>query len=326
MLTFVLGGIGPTLSIGRCWAPDVACAFFGVPTGLLTVALKRAVGIPYLVSLRGGDVPGAYGQELARMHRLAAPLIRAVWRSSSGLIANSQGLADVARRTWPDAPISVIPNGIDVESFSSRPRSRPGSPVRVLYVGRLSPEKGVKHLVEAMPRAGAAVVLRLVGDGPDRPMLQAVASKLGIADRVEFTGWAPRTALPEHYAWADLFAMPSLGEGMPNAILEAQAAGLAVVTTDACGNRDLVKTGHNGLLVPPADAAALGSAIALLAGDPRLLRDMGGRGREDARGYRWERVAVQYYEHLAVATRHRAARRSPHPVAEGQLADSEHAQ
>jgi glycosyltransferase involved in cell wall biosynthesis len=209
------------------------------------------------------------------------------------LIANSDGLAELARKSWPAAPLRVIPNGVDTELFRPTDRAREG-PLRVLCTGRLVQQKGVGYLVRAMALAQGPVVLRIVGDGPQRAMLEAMTRSMGLESRVEFVGWVARSGLPEHYRWADVFVLPSFEEGMANVVLEALASGLPVVTTDVYGNRGLVEPGENGCLVAPADPAAIADAIDLLAADPRLARRFGRRSREIALGFRWERIADLY--------------------------------
>jgi glycosyltransferase involved in cell wall biosynthesis len=307
MLTFVLGGLAPALAVGRSWRPDVACAFFGVPSGPLALLLRRLYGVPYLVSLRGGDVPGFLGDELATLHRLTWPITRAVWRGSSGLIANSQGLAELALRAWPGITVDVIPNGVDVETYRPPERTRPASPVRLLCVGRLARQKGIPYLLEGLARTHSSAVLRLVGDGPERSELEHMASTLGLAGRVEFVGWVDRAQLPDHYQWADAFVLPSLEEGMANVILEALAAGLPIVTTDIYGNRELIDPGRNGLLVPPADSGGIARAIDLLVATPALLRVLGNGSRATALGRRWDGVAERYRQALALAAARPAA-------------------
>jgi glycosyltransferase involved in cell wall biosynthesis len=301
MLSFVVGGVAPLLAVGRRWRPVAACAFFGVPSGPLALLLRAAFGVPYLVSLRGGDVPGFLGREMAFLHRLALPVIRAVWRRSGGLIANSPGLAELARRSWPDAPIELIPNGIDVELFRPPERVRPAEPLRLLCVGRLARQKGVGDLLAALAASPASAVLRVVGDGPERADLEQTAASLGLADRVEFAGWVVRRELPTHYDWGDVFVLPSVDEGMPNVVLEALAAGLPVIGTDVPGTRDLVEPGRSGFLVPPGSPAAIASAIDRLVSSPDLVRLLGAHGRAAALGRRWEGVADRYRRALGSA-------------------------
>lgn len=302
MLTFIVGGTISSLSLASRWRPDVTCAFFGVPSGPISLALRHRLGIPYVVSLRGGDVPGFLGGELSLYHRLVWPVTRAVWHGSAGLVANSDGLAELARRSWRDAPIEVIPNGVDVEAFRPGDRDRPSSPVHLLTVGRLVRQKGMTFLLEALARCSSAVVLRVVGDGPERPTLEATAWSLGIQTRVQFAGWATRSELPEHYRWADLFILPSLEEGMPNVVLEAMASGLPIVATDVAGSRELVTSGSNGFLVPPADVAALAAAITDMTNSSSNIRQYGEQSRAEAERRSWQAVADGYKRVLCRAS------------------------
>jgi glycosyltransferase involved in cell wall biosynthesis len=294
MLAFMVGGLVPAITVCRHFRPDVVCAFFGVPSGPLALALRRLFRVPYVISLRGGDVPGFLSRELAWFHRCALPLIRAVWYASSGLIANSEGLAELARRTWSTAPLRVIPNGIDTDLFRPCDRTRSSGQLRLLCTGRLVQQKGIQYVLTALAQARTPVVLRLVGDGPQREMLERMVASLKLTNRVQFLGWVPRRQLPEQYQWADVFALPSFEEGMANVVLEALASGLPVVTTSVYGNRGLVEHGENGFLVPPADPVAIAQAIDTLADAPELTRQLGRRSRDVALGYRWERIAALY--------------------------------
>lgn len=157
-----------------------------------------------------------------------------------------------------------------------------GSGPRVLYAGRLRTRKAVAVLVEAMAllcERFPGATLRLVGDGPQRPALEAQIERLGLGGAVELTGAVPRSAMPAFYDAADIFCLPSLYEGLPLAILEAMAAGLPVVATAVSGNPEAVADGETGLLVPPEDAPTLAEALATLAADPARAREMGAAGR-----------------------------------------------
>jgi glycosyltransferase involved in cell wall biosynthesis/ubiquinone/menaquinone biosynthesis C-methylase UbiE len=301
MLTFAAGATPVAVAMTATWHPDVVCAFFGVPGGLVAMLLHRVMGVPYLVSLRGGDVPGFMGAELAIWHRLTLPIILQVWRGSAGLIANSPRLVALARRSWPHAPIELIPNGIDTETFFPSDVSSQDGPVRLLFVGRLARQKGVLYLLHAMARAKSPTLLRVVGDGPERTSLERVALELGIDPRVEFAGWSPRPELPSHYRWADALVLPSLDEGMPNVVLEALASGLAVIASDLPGTRELVESGTTGCLVPPADPQALAAAIDQLSSDQDVLGRFGQNARTAALTRGWERIARLYHDALVRA-------------------------
>jgi glycosyltransferase involved in cell wall biosynthesis len=300
MATFVLGGLPAAFGLARTWRPDAACAFFGLPSGPLTLALERVFGIPYLVSLRGGDVPGFLSQDLARFHRLTRSTILAVWRHARGLIANSAGLADLARRAWPEARVDVVPNGVDVDAFwPPADRVRPANPLRVLCVGRLVRQKAFSSVLDAVAMGRAPAVVRIVGDGPLRAPLMAQAASLGV--RAEFSGWVDRADLPVHYQWADVLCLPSFEEGMPNVVLEAMAAGLPTIASDVYGMRDLVEAGQTGCLVAAGDARGIARALERLAVEPELVRRMGERARAVAESYAWSAVAAAYRRLLVEA-------------------------
>ena len=300
MLTFIVGGLAPGLRLAAQWRPDAACAFFGLPSGPLTLALQRVLGTPYLVSLRGGDVPGFLSQDLAAFHRLTRSTILTIWRHSRGLIANSAGLADLAWRTWREARVHVVPNGVDLDCFGPpADRVRPARPLRVLCVGRLVRQKGFEFVIEAVSRAGAPSVLRIVGDGPLRAPLLGQAVSRGAP--VEFSGWVDRAELPVHYAWADVMCLPSFEEGMPNVVLEGMASGLPTIASNVYGMRELVEPGQTGFLVPPADAPSIARALEQLAAEPQLVREMGERARAVAAGHAWSAVATEYRRLLVAA-------------------------
>ena len=231
-------------------------------------------------------------------------MILSVWRHSSGLIANSPGLFALARRACPVADIDLIPNGVDVGAFYPPTRRRPANPLRLLCVGRLVRQKGIMYLLTALARSHATACLRVVGDGPERVRLMRAAEAHGLASRVQFTGWSCRADLLEHYQWADVFVLPSLDEGMPNVVLEAQASGLPVIGTDVAGTRDLVEPGRTGALVPATDVDALAATIDLLDDDAALVLRLGTNSREAALGRCWEGVADRYRRALTSVAGH----------------------
>ena len=274
--------------------PDVVVAFFSIPSGPVAWLLKMLRGVPYIVSLRGGDVPGFDAKHMAAMHALTNPLTAMIWRNAAAVVGNSTGLCQLARDFMPGLDVPEIPNGVDTERFSPAPRTASATP-ELLFVGRLSTQKGVSVLLDALALLPARWHLRIVGDGPERASLTAQAARLGIAQRVTFHGWAQREELPALYRAADVFVFPSLDEGMPNVVLEALASGLPIVATRIAGNDQLVLPGENGTLVPPGDPRAFAAALAPLLTDPAARQRMGARSRALAtERYSWARSAGKY--------------------------------
>lgn len=296
--SFILGGAFEALRVVRVWRPDVVLAFFGMPGGVIALFLKLLFGLPYVVSLRGGDVPGFRPYDFALYHRLLGPLLRVVWRSSAQIVANSTGLRELANEFSPNTHIEVIPNGVNLKHFSFCERS--WDPPHLLFVGRLVYQKGLDVLFESLSALQSLPwELSLVGDGPQFKPLQELAASKGIAERVYFHNWLQGEALLEQYRQANLFVFPSRHEGMPNAVLEAMASGLPVLATDIAGNEELVIPDHTGLLVSPDNPAALQKALELLLTDPDCRERMGSAARQRVEDhYSWSWVAEQYLKRL----------------------------
>ena len=296
-LEFTLAGSRAALAVADATHPVVVLAFLTLPAGAAAAVLRARRGVPFVVSLRGGDVPGFFPPEYRCYHLLAAWAIRAIWRRAAGLVANSAGLRDLALRAGA-RDVTVIPNGVDLDLFRPAPGGPPPGLLTVLSVGRFAPQKNIAGLLraaaEAARKVGRPFRLELVGDGPERESLRILAQALGLADRVTFLPWQSREALVARYQGAHLFALPSFQEGMPNVALEAMACGLPILGTRIGGTEELVTDGENGLLVPSGDEAALAAALAALLDDDALRARMGSRSPERAARYRWAAVAAAY--------------------------------
>ncbi len=292
-ISFILSGSLHALPFVRSWKPDAIIAFFGVPSGAITWLTRRIYGVPYIVSLRGGDVPGFRPYDFGTYHRLVGPFLRRIWRSGT-VVANSRGLRDLGSAFNSETPIEIIPNGVDIERFT--PVERDWSSGRMLFVGRIVYQKGLDILFQAL--GGLPDLqwnLTLVGDGKQRLALEAQAASLGIADRVHFTGWLTGDAVATQYRQANLYVAPSRHEGMPNVVLEAMASGLPVVASRIAGNEELVTPGSNGLLFPSGDTEALRKLLREILSNPESLQKMGAASRQRAvESYTWETTAVQY--------------------------------
>ena len=187
----------------------------------------------------------------------------------------------------------LAPNCIDLKLWpSAKEGAHPREERRLLFVGRLSREKGLPFLLEAMPavleKHPNVRLLLLGGTEAQYGEYHEMARRLGIADHVEFGGLVPREAMPGIYADADLMVFPSLGEGHPLSLLECLACGTPVVGTSVPGLRQTVQEGINGFLVHAADAPALAAGICKVLADPRLLDRMTRAARPSVERFSWD--------------------------------------
>ena len=293
-LSFMLGGVTDGLAFVRKWEPDILITFFGIPSGPVGLAAKSFMGLPYIVSLRGGDVPGFRPYDFKLVHTLLSPLIRLVWKKADEIVANSKGLRLLAEDFAPQLPIHIIPNGVDIHRFS--PDERDWEPAHLLFTGRVVYQKGLDILVGALASLkDKKWHLTIVGDGPYREELHSLAHEKGIHDRITFAGWVDKGRILDYYQEATLFVFPSRHEGMPNSVLEAMAMGLPVVASDISGNRELVQDQKTGLLHPSRDTQSLTGALAAVIDDQNLRREMGKRSRKRIEEqFTWKQTAQKY--------------------------------
>ncbi len=192
---------------------------------------------------------------------------------------------ELNRLPWLRRRLHFIRNGVDLSEVHAAPAACPelaqfksrGEFV-VGYIGQLIPRKGIDCLIKALASSGSkAMRLCLVGEGPQREELVALAAQLGVADRVEFFGYrADRLSFLKQF---DAFVLPSALEGIPRCVLEAMAARVAVIATDIPGCRDVVHDGRTGLLMPVGDVKALALALGKLESDPALRARLAAAGQ-----------------------------------------------
>jgi glycosyltransferase involved in cell wall biosynthesis len=224
------------------------------------------------------------------------------YRRADVVTANTAGVLTALESMGPWDRLALLPNplpGAPAPAVDSGTTNAIG----FITVARLVPQKGLDVLIEALPRlsgAAAAWPVTLVGDGPERDRLQAQAQDLGVSDQLRLLGFRSD---PERFLLAAaVFVLPSRFEGMPNALLEAMAAGLAVIVTDASpGPLELVEPGVSGLVVPSDDPVALAAAMKSLAADPERCRRMGAAARERIAALDWPQLEPLWRSILALS-------------------------
>jgi glycosyltransferase involved in cell wall biosynthesis len=244
--------------VRRVGRPHLIHAHAVYPGGVAAVELGREYGIPVALTEHLGPFPPA---TLCRADGQPMPLVARTYAAASGHSAVSRTLADRIVGLGLACDVEVIPNFLpdDYGADAAGTRAK-GDTFSFLSVGGPSHEKGTDVLLRAFARCGRDVMLRVVGDGPERPRLQQLAVDLGIADRVRWLGQLPRSSIAEVYGDCDAFVLPSRGETFGVAFIEALACGKPLIATRCGGPEDIVHAG-NGLLVPVDDVEALAVAL-----------------------------------------------------------------
>ena len=272
---------------------DLVHAFFGFPTGWL--CYRSAKRLPYIISLRGSDVPGANAR-LKLDYKILGPLVfKPIWQNASALVACSEGLKERATKFLPSAAIQVIPNGVDLERFHPAERGPDSGALRLVTVGRLSVTKRLGlliEMVELLGRRGCDVRLTIVGGGAMEAELRQLLREKDSRHAVTLLGRRDADQMPEIYRQHDVFVSASMQEGMSNAMLEAMASGLPIVTTRCEGVDELIA--DNGVVVDDSQPATLAGEIERLVGDRATLAAMSSTARNRAINFGWDKVAESY--------------------------------
>lgn len=275
----------------------------GHPVAALAAGpVQRRLGIPYAMVTHGDifDRPkGTYDPRLTWFYLLVT---RPAYRGAALVVALSPHMRDLAMRGGA-APerVVVIPNGIDpaeigLDEWAVPAPRAPSDRLELLYVGRLSVEKGVDVLIAAaglLKAAGVAFRLRLVGGGPEEGHLRAQVAQLQLDRDVAFLGPVSRLSLGPLYQSADVVCVPSRSESLPTVALEAMTAGVAVVGSAIGGIPSIIEEGVSGLLVPSETPQALAAALQRLGHAPSLMRCMGEAGqRRIVREFNWPDIGA----------------------------------
>ncbi len=254
----------------RSFEPEIIHAHWWFPNGVVGTWLGSLAHLPVVTTLHGTDV------RLARTVGVAKPLFNHVLKHSAAVTTVSRWLQEETEKLAPGTQATVAPMPVATELFSPNGvRDRR----RLLFVGRLTAQKGIEHLLQALAAMKTRAELDVVGDGTNREVMEQLARDLGIADRVRWHGQLPQPELAAMYQRAAAVVVPSIDEGLGLVAVEALLCEAPVVAFDSGGLRDIIQHEKTGLLVPPGDRAALASTLDDLLSRDGFGADLGRAGR-----------------------------------------------
>src|SRR5688572_9359794 len=254
----------------REWKPDLIHAHFAVPAGAVAFVLSKLTGIPYVLTVHLGDIPGAVPEKTDLWFKWIYPFTPFIWRNAARIVAVSEFTRELALRHY-DLPIDVILNGVDMDQLPVRPAYQAAP--RIVFAGRFVEQKNPQDLVESLFRLkDLPWTCSMLGDGPLLESVHAMVVERGLADRVSFPGWVTPEDVLDAFACSDILALPSRSEGLSVVAVQALGMGLALVLSDAGGNGELLADGKNGFLFPNGDVDALTLALKKLLENPDVLQ------------------------------------------------------
>ena len=261
---------------------------FIFPDGVVAFLLKKIKKIPYIITAHGSDVPGFNPDRFKLEHKLLKPLWNKVVNGSSQIICMSENLKSLFQLV-SNKEVTIIPNAIVESRFNpNRVKYK-----RILVVSRMFDRKGIQYFVRALSGLNTGFEVHIVGDGPYLESLKRLSNELGVKAR--FYGWLDNTSteLLELYETSSIFVLPSESENFPIVLLEAMAAGMAIITTKSTGCAEVV--GDAALLVEPRNPIAIKEALIKLMSNPDLCEELGKNARKRVENsFNWNSIAMTY--------------------------------
>ncbi len=271
MARFVMKGFFEGISLVRTWQPDIIHVHFAVPAGALGLALSAYTGVPFFMTVHGGDVPGGAPEKTAAWFHWIYPFTPLIWRSAKRVVAVSEHTRQLALQHYP-VNVEVIRNGFEFKCPSPE-EVRVGEPPQVIWAGRFMPEKNplqvVRTLAELRDLDWTCV---MIGDGPERSRVEREIVRWELQSRFTIPGWVEQNKVMDWFAKSDVLFMPSFSEGLPIAGLQGLAMGLAVVATRVGGFVDLVDPLQNGFLIENANSNGFREPLRTLLTDREKLK------------------------------------------------------
>lgn len=302
MSTFVITGLLKGLETIGVWSPDIIHSHFAVPAGALGWILSWLTGVPYILTIHLGDVPGGVPEKTDRWFRWIRPFTPPIWRRARRVVAVSKYTQELAAKLYT-VNMEIIPNGVELSQESSH-EIKVQSPVQVVFAGRFMPQKNPVQVVKILSELrNLDWRCSMMGDGPLFDAVQREVNELRLSDRFKLTGWVSPENVLSQFDKSDILFMPSLSEGLPVTGVQALAKGLALVVSKVGGFVDLVTEGKNGFLVEPTNSERFVNCLRGLISNPDTLMLFRKASLAKAHEFDLSRVITKYEEILQNSAR-----------------------
>ncbi|RPJ28815.1 MAG: glycosyltransferase family 1 protein [Chloroflexi bacterium] len=302
MAVYVLAGLWAGRRLMGSFKPDLIHAHFAVPAGALAWMLSRLTGIPYVLTVHLGDVPGGVPEKTAEWFRWVYPFTPGIWRNASEIVAVSEFTRQLALKRYKEK-IQVVPNGVDLSTLMPD-RISLNDPPRIVFAGRFMEQKNPLQLVHTLNELKELKWhCVMIGDGPLMPDVKCAIEDYGLKDRFQLTGWLDPQDVLSWFDKSDILFMPSRSEGLPVVGVQALAKGLAIVASRVGGFVDLVEDDRNGYLIQESETAKFSILLSSLLSDAHRLLLFRTASLEKARSFELEQI-VKEYENIFLRVKH----------------------
>ena len=289
MLPYLLAAVPVINRLMKQYHYDINHTHFIFPDGILAYIIHKLTGLPYIITAHGSDVPGYNPDRFHFQHRLLAPLWSRVVQAAERIVCPSQSIESLLHKAAILPRTVIIPNGMNVDKFNpTQAKSN-----RVLIVTRMFERKGVQYLLKALETLDSDYEVHIVGDGPYLQTLKGQVDEKNLD--VKFWGFLDNQSreIRDLYETSRIFVFPSEAENFPIVLLEAMAAGMAIITTEGTGCAEVV--GDAALFAKPRDSESIKVALKRLIFDVEFSTNLGKRARQRLEEhFGWGTISQQY--------------------------------
>ena len=291
MFLYILSAFPLIFKLARKNNYQINHTHFIFPDGVLAFAAKMLQKIPFIITAHGSDVPGYNPDRFKLLHKILIPLWKLITSNAEKVVLPSKNLETLVKKINPKLKTAIIPNGIDLNKFSSNVMKKK----QILIVTRMFKRKGVQYFLEAVKGLKHDYHINIVGDGPYLKSLKEISRLNDL--KINFRGYLDNLSdqLKKLYEESEIFVFTSESENFPVVLLEAMISGMAIITTNDTGCAEVV--GDAAILIESKNSELIKQSLQNLMSNNELNRELRFAARKRAEEiFGWENIAQKYLE------------------------------